>query len=57
MVSRTKVDDKFPTSQSFNTRLLNSFKKEPNLKRWWHTFIRQRRYPCKIIITETDAYY
>ena len=57
MVSETKLDDTFPTSQFLMQGYLTPFRKDRTSKGGGMLLYVREDVPCKIIKTEIDAYY
>ena len=57
MVSETKLDDTFPTSQFLMQGYLTPFRKDRTTKGDGMLLYVREDVPCKIIKTEIDAYY
>ena len=57
MVSETKLDDTFPTSQFLKQGYSTPFRKDRTSKRGGILSYVTEDVPCKIIKTEIDAYY
>ena len=57
MVSETKLDDTFPTSQFLMQGCSTPFRNDQTSKSGGILLYVREDIPCKIIKTETDAYY
>ena len=57
MVSETKLDDTFPTSQFLMQGYSTPFRKDRTSKGGGILLYVRENIPCKIIKTETDAYH